>query len=316
MKIDSHTESRALKVSIFFGLFFALMGIIIAVITRSNALLLDGGYSFTSAIMAFVGLKIARLIHIQWSKRFHFGHYAFEPFFVALQGILILIAAFLALASSIESLIHGGRNVEVQVILWYLIFSIVACFLVTQYLKVRAKKLNSSLLLAESSAWMLDTALCIGAFLAFSLSIPLKHSQYSHFIPYIDPVITIIIILLIMIEPFKLIRSGVLDLLLAAPPPSKLAAMELKLGPIGISYGFKRIDIFASKAGRVLFITVSCVCPEHFTIGSIGTLDEITNTIRQAITEDGTLAEVQVLLTAKDGLNNEHSETSTFMPYL
>jgi cation diffusion facilitator family transporter len=314
MNTDSQTESRALKVSIFAGLLFALLGIIIAIITRSNALLLDGGYSFIAAIMAFVGLKIAKLIQIQWSKRFHFGYHAFEPFFVALQGILILIAAFLALASSIESLIHGGRDVEVKLILWYLIFSTVACFLVTYYLKVHSKKLNSSLLLAESSAWMLDTALCIGAFLAFSLSIPLKHSHYSHYIPYIDPVITIIIILLIMIEPFKLIKSGVLDLLLAAPPSSTLEAMQLKLDPIQELYGFKRIDIFASKAGRVLFITVYCVCPEHFSIGSVETLDEITGTIRKALTKENTLAEVQVLLTADDGLTAIHSEASACIP--
>jgi cation diffusion facilitator family transporter len=222
MKTASQTESRALKISIFSALFFAVVGIIIAVIVRSNALLLDGGYSLISAIMAFVGLKIARLIQIRWSKQFHFGYYAFEPFFVALKGMLIFITAVLAFASSIESFAHGGQDVETSIILWFLTFSIATCSLLALYLKHQAKKCSSSLLRAESSSWVLDTALSAGALLAFSLSIPLRHSHYNQLVPYIDPIITITIVLLILIEPLKLIRSGVLDLLLAAPPPHQL----------------------------------------------------------------------------------------------
>jgi predicted Co/Zn/Cd cation transporter (cation efflux family) len=90
--------------------------------------------------------------------------------------------------------------------------------------------------------------------------------------------------------------------------------MEEKLTPIGSLYSFERIDIFASKAGRVLFVTVYCVCPKHFVIGSIETLDEIRNNIRQALTVVNNHAEVQVVLTAREDLESHLSKIPPALP--
>jgi cation diffusion facilitator family transporter len=296
----SQGEQRDLSVSVYGALFFAVLGIAIALYVRSNALLLDGGYSFISAAMAFAGLLISRRIGRRPSRSFPFGYHAFEPLFIFLKGCLILIAASAALWSSVQSIVHGGTSVDVPVVLAYLVFSVVACFGVAVFLRRRSKSRGSGLLLAESTSWLIDGAISVGALVAFSLALPLEGSSHARWIPYIDPILTIVIVLCLISEPIKLVRAGLLDILRAAPPASLLSSLQETVDPLCAEHGFARIDLRAHTMGRAIFVQLICRCPPEIRLGSVKQLDAMRQGICACVRHSFPHAEVDVVVTGEE----------------
>ena len=299
---SSKGEQRDLSVSVYGALFFAVLGMAVALYVRSNALLLDGGYSLISAGMAFSGLFVARRIGQQSSTRFPFGYHCFEPLFVFLKGCLILAAAGAALYSSFQSVIHGGTSVDVPVVLAYLVFSVVSCFAIAVFLRRRSKSRGSGLLLAESTSWLMDGAISVGALVAFSLALPLEHSSYSGWIPYIDPILTIVIVLCLVSEPIKLVRSGLLDILRAAPPASILSRLQKTVDPLISEHGFARIDLRAHTMGRAIYVQLLCLCPPELRLTSVNELDAMRERICARVRNSFPNAVVDVFVTAREKL--------------
>ena len=102
-------EQFALKVSIGANVLFTVLGFGFAVLTRSQAVLLDGVFSLSSCIMAVLTLIIAQIVQRPDDDTFHFGYAHFEPLLNVFKALLIVAIAAFALVSAIDALFHGGR---------------------------------------------------------------------------------------------------------------------------------------------------------------------------------------------------------------
>lgn len=277
--VISNKESFAIKLSIYGSIIMAVTGILASLFGNSISLLFDALYTLIAMTISLVGLRISKLLKIKHSLRFNFGYYSFEPLFVLINGLLLMGLAVSLFISSIQSIFNGGRIIELAVVTEYLIFSVLVCSSLTFALKYYAKITKSEILHTESVNWMLDALISVVVLIVFLMSLWLKHTQYHYLIPYLDPGITIILILFFVYQPIKLIKSGVSDLLLIAPPLKTTEEIKEKLICNKQKYGFKEININAAKIGRTTCIEIICFYDKNFEIKTIETIDNIKNQI-------------------------------------
>jgi predicted Co/Zn/Cd cation transporter (cation efflux family) len=107
--LDSYWEQTSLKLSAIGSLFMGILGIVFALFTHSEAILLDGFFSLIGFIMGLLTLKVARLVIQPDDEKFQFGYAFFEPFFNAIRGLVILLVCGFAVTSAVIAILHGGR---------------------------------------------------------------------------------------------------------------------------------------------------------------------------------------------------------------
>ncbi len=292
--VYNYKESFAIKLSIYGSVIMAITGILASIYGNSISLLFDALYTLIAMLISIAGLRISKLLKIKYSSRFNFGYYSFEPLFVLINGLLLMILAFSLFMSSIQSILNGGRIIELAVVTEYLIFSIIICSSLTFVLKYYARKTKSEILLTESINWMLDALISVIVLFVFLMSFWLKNTQYSFLIPYLDPGITIILILFFVYQPIKLIKSGIFDLLLAAPPKKFIEEIKEKIIGNKHTYGFTEIKINAAKIGRTTYIEIICFYNKNFEIRTIEILDTLKNQIKIEVENFSKNLEVKV----------------------
>jgi len=89
-KTSEQIEKYALRVSAVGYLFMVLLGGIFFYLASSEAILLDGVYSFVSLLMTFIAQRVSRLVQTPYTDRFHFGFAHFEPLLNVMRILLIL----------------------------------------------------------------------------------------------------------------------------------------------------------------------------------------------------------------------------------
>jgi cation diffusion facilitator family transporter len=291
---SNNKESFAIKLSIYGSIIMAITGFLASILGNSISLLFDALNTLIAISISIAGLHISKLLKIKYSSRFNFGHYSFEPLFVLINGLLLMTLAVSLFISSIQTIINGGRIIELTVVTEYLILSVIICSSEAFILKYYARKTKSEILKAESISWTLDVLISAAVLVVFSMSIWLKNTQYRFLIPYLDPSITIILILSFVYQPIKLIKSGIFDLLLAAPPKKSIKEIKEKLIGNKLKYGFTEIKLHAAKIGRTTCIEIICSYDKNFEIKTMKTLDALKNEIKTEVENYSQNLEVKV----------------------
>jgi predicted Co/Zn/Cd cation transporter (cation efflux family) len=111
--IDSEThEKRGLWLSIIGALFMAALGIGFAILTSSNAVLLDGLFSLIGFAIGLVSLRVAMLVRRPDDEVYHFGYAAYEPMLNLSKGLLMAFVTIFALVSAVQVVLQGGREIQ------------------------------------------------------------------------------------------------------------------------------------------------------------------------------------------------------------
>ena len=77
MNTQQKVEEKALKASMLGAFILAIWGLVIAALSQSGAVLLDGMYNLISAIMSFFSIEITRLIFGKETREYPLGYFAF-----------------------------------------------------------------------------------------------------------------------------------------------------------------------------------------------------------------------------------------------
>lgn len=261
----------------------AITGIIASIFGNSISLLFDALYTIIAMSISLAGLRIAKLLSIKYSPRFNFGYYSFEPLFVLINGLMLMALAVSLFISSIQSIADGGRLIKLEVVTEYLLFSVIVCGSLTLILKYYSKLTKSEIVHTESVNWLLDALISVVVLLVFLMSLVIDGTQFGFLIPFLDPGITIILIICFIYQPYKLIKSGVLDLLRAAPPKKMLDEIKDKLISNQQKYGFIDVTVLAAKTGRTTLIEIEVFFDKSFEIKTIELLDSLKNNIKSEI---------------------------------
>jgi cation diffusion facilitator family transporter len=294
------TEKEALRISIFGYLLLGILAVVFALKSQSEAIMLDGFFNFVSFIMAIITLRITRLLEIPYDKYFQYGYMPFEPFVNVIKGLIILVVCGFALVSSVDALIDGGRELSAGMAVIYSIIATGGCIIVIFIQKQYAKKIDSPLLELDLATWRISGVISSAVAIGFGAAYILSRTDYSWIVPYIDPVMVVILILVMIRLPLSAMKEGIADLLLGAPRMELQESIRDKISEALGSYPMERHEIHMVKVGRHVFVSVDVILHPETSSLNVSELDEVRDRLYEAIKVLHPAIEVDTVFTGRD----------------
>jgi len=269
-------ETRALKLSVVMNLAMAALGLAFGWWSGSNAILLDGFFSLIGFAMALVTLRVARLVQLPPDEHFHFGY-------ATIKGLLMLGVAGFALAASIGAIISGGRAIQPGLGIVYALIALVGCMVVGAMQGRAAKRLRSPLLEVDSKNWAIDGVLSGVVAVVFVLALLLGRSRFAYVVPYVDPVLVIVLIVAIIAVPIRTIRDGLREILAFAPEAAIQEEVRRRVGSAIEGLPLANSHVRMMKVGRFVYVLNQLVVSPEFKLGRVGDLDAVRARIADAM---------------------------------
>lgn len=283
-KCDSaKLERKALRLSIIGYLFLGILAVVFALLSQSEAILLDGFFNIVSFVMSLLTLRVAKLLFEAPGKHFQYGYMLFEPFLNLIKGLILIVVCAFALVSAVDALIDGGRELSAGTALIYSVIAMTGCFVVIAIQGRYSRKANSPLLDLDVKSWKISAVISSAVAVAFIIAVILERTRYSHFVPLIDPLMVIILIAMTIKLPVSALKEGILDLLLAAPRSDIQQEIKQRIGKAIEGHPVDDVDIRMVKVGRHIFVTAVLVLPGDSALQTINDLDRIREKVASSI---------------------------------
>ncbi|MFD2231836.1 cation diffusion facilitator family transporter [Alkalimarinus sediminis] len=263
-----------MKVAIGSGIFMVVLALFFSIIAQSEALLLDGLFSFINMIMALITLQVSRLISRPNDSRYHFGYWSYEPLLNLAKGSLITIVSLFALGSAIIVLIDGGRHIEADMAMIYAVIATSGCLLVHRYLKQVAKECNSPIIAVDAHNWLIDGVISGAVALAFVVVYLLESMGVNSFTPYADPVLVILLVCGTIPIPLRIIRDNWRQIIGHAPHHETQLETKNCVDSLMSSIPVSHYNLRMSEIGRLLYIQLYLVSDTSMTIAETDLIRE------------------------------------------
>ncbi|MGB3293895.1 MAG: cation transporter [Phormidesmis sp.] len=205
---ERNFESRAIKLTIFGNLGMAIVGLTFAIITHSEAILLDGLFSLIAFAIALLTQKVSNLVTRSGNQRYPFGYAIFEPLLNLKKGLLVAVVCVYALISAVEALLEGGRAISEGVAIVYAGIAAVGCFWIAWRLQVLSRRSPSFLVAVDVQNWLIDGLISTSVAVTFILIWFTKETSLEPYAVYADPVLVIVLIVLVAPMPLKTISTA------------------------------------------------------------------------------------------------------------
>lgn len=243
-------ERKLIKISILIGSILTVWAIFVGIAGDSKSIIFDALFSMVGLSLSGVSLLVNNFIRKPDDEHLPFGRSQFEPFAITLQSSVIIFLCLYSLATSVMDMIGGGKVVELDIALPYLIVSILVCFILWLYFKRQATRIDSEYVRIESTEWQLDALLSFGVLMVLSLGYFLKDTPLSYLLPYLDPGMVIIISILFLRIPAKTFWKNVRELLQFAPDDDVENKIHEAADKMVVDYGFLDSLVRVAKTGK------------------------------------------------------------------
>ena len=171
---------------------FAAFGVIWGVLADSGMIIFDGIYSGISVGLSSLSVIVLKQVESGENERFPFGRAHFEPILVFFKSLVLIGTCVYSATNSFAELVGEGRYVEPDMGIVYSLISTVGCLAVAVILHVKNIQMESDIVGVERNQWVGDFILSFGVLVGFVVSFLLKGTDYSHLMPYADPLMVVI----------------------------------------------------------------------------------------------------------------------------
>lgn len=297
LKLAERSEIHALRRSLLAFASMGVAGVVFSYLAESDAILLDGVYSFILCLMSLLGMMVARLVYKGNTQSHPFGYAAYEPTLNTLKGLIVLSVCVMALVSAIGALFHGGRDMAFGVGLIYSAGVTTACILIALRLKGEAKETGSPLLQVEARNWTVDATLSGGIGSAFLLGLVLSKTVGEHVAVYVDPVLTIILVIVIVPIPLKTVIEGLREILAMSPPKERVREIETRVKACLGDYPSRDFHLRVIKTGRSQYILVHVLAAQDAPPLDISVDDALRERLHAELVGDDPFCMVELVVT-------------------
>ena len=249
-------ERIGISVSILGATIMAIFGLVMAYITQSDAILLDGMFNLFSVVLSIGSLIISMFVTRGYTKHHPLGFYAYESFMIFIKGLFILGLVVMSLHSNITVLLSGGRVPNIVGMLTYSIpalfiniLTLVACYLTH-------KKAKTELLYAEFSAWKINTLITGVITVSLVIVFFLKDTSLGWLDRYIDQILVIVLCILTITDPILLMTNSFKELMLRSVNNESTENINLLIKQEFKTNSFILEDVYVLKLGRAMWVTI------------------------------------------------------------
>jgi len=290
-------ERGGLLLSVWGGLGMAGLGILFAVLTRSQAVLLDGVFSLIGFAVALVSLKVAALVRRPGDEHFHFGYAAYEPMLNLFKGLLMAAVSLVAAAVAVDAILRGGRPINGGMAVVYALLAAAGCLAIWAMQRRTARSTESPLLEVDAKNWLLDGMISGAVAVAFLGVMLLERTAMSRLVPYADPVVMLLLVVLSIPVPLKSIRRNWGQLMGRAPDPAVQEETRRRVEEALSGVQDVTPDLRMLETGRVVYLQVTIVVGPDSGLDRLEDLDAVRDRIHRSVLEDTLGVEVDVIFT-------------------
>lgn len=249
-------EKSAMSVSLYGNLVFVVIELVMALVTGSQAVLLDAVYDSVEFCMLLPSIFLIPLLYKPSNEEHPFGYMQIETIFVVVKGITMTAVIFGLIFNNINLMLHGGHIVSFHTVAGFELFACILGIIVTVYLYYKNKQMESPLINMEMQGWRIDSFISLGMTVAFLLPMLIPFDWFQHIVPYLDQLITIVLSLVMIPTPIHTVITGIRDLMLIPPEEETIDDIKETIEPIIGVYGHKNLYYDIVRTGRKLWISV------------------------------------------------------------
>ncbi len=255
-------KAKSLKKFIYLSIGAALVTILLKFfawyLTDSVGLLSDALESCVNLVAAIIALIMLTIAETPADEKHPFGHTKAEYFSSAIEGGMIVVAAFSIIWSAVPRIIHPQplENVEVG-----LLISVGASLinLVVALVLIKAGKKNNSITLDADGKHLMTDVYTSGGVLIGILLVKLSGWQI------LDGIVAIAVALNILWAGYQLIHRSATGLLDASIPEDEIAKISDLLNSLK-SQSIEHHSLLTRQAGQRKFIAFHLLLPGNWTI--------------------------------------------------
>ena len=214
-------ENRALLIGAVANIFMAAIAWITFYYSNSEAILLDGNYSFIMFIGVLVAMKIVA-VRATKTETFPLGKFFYESLYGFIKGLMILGVLVMSVATAVIRIVMyftgASENIPMLIpepILYYALACAVICYCVSFFYFQQNRSIgNTSILLkTEQKATFVDGTLSLGIGLGVFFLSQGGSGVGGGFIPYLaDSFFVLILATMLIKEPLTIIKESVIEL--------------------------------------------------------------------------------------------------------
>lgn len=178
------------KLTIVVNFLLSAVKLIVGVFGKSNAMVSDGIHSLSDVMSTFLVMIGLKLSEKPEDINHPYGHEKFEPIFAKILAFILVVTATLIGYNAINIIRLGRYNIPGKITIYAAILSIVTKEWMYRYTVKGAKKIDSSVLLADAWHHRSD------AFSSIGTLVGIAGSRIGY--PILDPIASLIICIIIL----------------------------------------------------------------------------------------------------------------------
>ncbi|MEM9137301.1 MAG: cation transporter [Cyanobacteria bacterium P01_F01_bin.42] len=289
-------EAKAIHLGAVGGLCMAVLGLGFAVLTKSEAILLDGFFSLIGFAVSLLTQKVARLAVRPADQQYPFGYAAFEPMLNLSKGLLTGLIGLFAMISAISALFTGGRPISSGMAIAYAVVDALGCFLFAWRIGVLAKRSKSTLAKVDAQNWMIGGLISVAVAITFLVVTLIQSTSLAGLTPYADPAIVIVLVLFMIPIPLKLVRDAWRQIVGYRPDSQKMAVVNSAIAQIFSPADSVTWQIRSLEVGRIIYVQVYVLDPEQWS-GDLARQDRLRHQLHSRLTQQFTCIKLDVIFT-------------------
>ena len=217
--MPSSAKITAARASIAVAVGLALLKLVAGVLTGSLAVLSSAVDSLLDILMS--GINFAAISHAEQpaDEKHPYGHGKFETLATLFQSIIIAVSGGWIIFEATRRLLQGSLVAQPSGGVAVMTISLAASWLISRYLKRVARQTDSSALAADALHFSMDV------YTNLALLVGLVILAWTG-LPWIDPVMSLLVAVYILVEAIRLLRRGLGDVLDEQLPGEIQAQLE------------------------------------------------------------------------------------------
>ena len=263
-RLEEKKEQVALKISLGAGILFVLVELLVAILSKSQAVLMDSVYDTSELVMILFSLKLVPLLYKPVSEKQPYGYSQVESLFIAIKGFVLVSVTVALIVNNVQIMFHGGRDVQFLPIAYFELFATVLGGAVMLILRRMNRLANSPILRTEIMEWTIDAVASFGMALAFFLPALIHHPWLERMLPYLDQVIAIFLSFFVFPLPIRAVVTAMRDIFLMAPEEETMRIIKEKCEPILTYYGLEEATYDVVRTGRKVWISIYILPMDEF----------------------------------------------------